>query len=155
MFYEVMDFLDDLLVATALIVTTCIIHGFGMDRMMHFILNRHLVKHGGRPRPHHKLFMAVISILRIFMLVTVHIWIWALTYQLLAVPEFKTLEDAVYFSTVTFTTLGYGDIVLHDQWRVLSGIEAANGIVLLGWSTAFLFEVMMVLYPRRPNSRDF
>jgi hypothetical protein len=151
MVYEVLDFLDDLLIATALIVTTCVIHGFGMDRMMHYILHRHNVTHGGRPRPSHKLFMAVTSILGIFILVTAHIWIWAMTYKVLEIPEFKTLEDAVYFSTVTFTTLGYGDIVLHDQWRVLSGIEAANGIVLLGWSTAFLFEVMTVLYPRRAN----
>lgn len=43
---------------------------------------------------------------------------------------------------VTFTTLGYGDIVLGPEWRLLSGIEAINGIVLFGWSTAFLFAIV-------------
>lgn len=151
MYQEFLNFLDDLVIASTLIVATCIIHGYGMDRMMSFILDRHHLTREGRRKRTYKMVMAVISILGIFTLVTVHIWIWAMTYYSLEIPEFKTLEDAVYFSTVTFTTLGYGDIVLHDKWRVLSGIEAANGIVLLGWSTAFLFEVMTVLYPRRVN----
>jgi len=44
---------------------------------------------------------------------------------------------------VTFTTLGYGDITLPEQeWRMLSGIEALNGILLVGWTTAFLFAVV-------------
>jgi voltage-gated potassium channel len=149
MFHEIMAFFDDLLIAATLILLTCIIHGFGLDRIMGMIV-RHITRtEEGRHRRLYKIFFAVVSILGIFLLVTVHIWLWALTYELLSIPEFKTLEDAVYFSTVTFTTLGYGDIVLHDQWRVLSGIEAANGVVLLGWSTAFLFEIMQLLYPRR------
>lgn len=149
MFGEIYDFLDDLVVATVLVLVTCIIHGYGMDRMMAFVMSRFHLTRDGRRRKVHKLFLAILSILGIFLLVTIHIWTWALSYRLLEIPDFKTMEDAVYFSTVTFTTLGYGDIVLHDHWRVLSGIEAANGIILLGWSTAFLFEVMTILYPRR------
>lgn len=149
MFQEIMAFFDDLLIAAILILLTCIIHGFGLDRIMGTIIRHIKLTEEGRHRRLHKIVLAVISILGIFMLVTMHIWLWAITYKLLSIPEFKTLEDAVYFSTVTFTTLGYGDIVLHDQWRVLSGIEAANGVVLLGWSTAFLFEIMQLLYPRR------
>lgn len=79
---------------------------------------------------------------------TIHIWLWAIVYYWLEIKELVNLEDAVYFSTVTFTTLGFGDIVLQDHWRVLSGIEAANGIVILGWSTALIFEIMTMLYPR-------
>ena len=51
------------------------------------------------------------------------------------------LEPALYFSTVTFVALGYGDIVLGPQWRMISAIEAANGVILIAWSTAFLFSV--------------
>ena len=52
-------------------------------------------------------------------------------------------ERAVYFSIVTFTTLGYGDITLpYEEWRILSGVEALNGILLFGWTTAFLFAVV-------------
>jgi hypothetical protein len=53
------------------------------------------------------------------------------------------LESDVYFPAVTFTTLGYGDITLSsEQWRVLTGIEALNGVLLLGWSTALLYAVV-------------
>ena len=53
-----------------------------------------------------------------------------------------SMEQAVYFSLVTFTTLGYGDITLDAPWRILTGIEALNGVLLLGWSTALTFAVI-------------
>lgn len=147
-FYEIFDFFDDLTVATILILLTVIIHAFGLDWIMARIEKR---AHGTVPR-RTKVFLTAFATLGVFVLVTIHVWLWAFCYELLAVKEFQNLEDAVYFSTVTFTTLGYGDIVLKDSWRVLSGIEAANGVILLGWSTAFLFEVMTMLYPRRRQS---
>lgn len=55
---------------------------------------------------------------------------------------FGTLEEALYFSTVTLTTLGYGDITLDEQWRLFASLEAANGIILFGWSTALIFAVV-------------
>jgi hypothetical protein len=73
----------------------------------------------------------------------VQIAIWALTYRaLVPAGQLESLEQAVYFSFVTFTTLGYGDITLGEGWRLLSGIEAMNGILLVGWSTAVLFAVV-------------
>jgi hypothetical protein len=57
--------------------------------------------------------------------------------------QLNTLEKATYFSIVTFTTLGYGDISLSEhEWRLLSGIEALTGILLVGWTTAFLFTIL-------------
>ena len=56
--------------------------------------------------------------------------------------QLDTFEQAVYFSMVTFTTLGYGDIRLGPDLRLLSGIEALNGILLVGWTTALLFAVL-------------
>jgi hypothetical protein len=69
--------------------------------------------------------------------------VWAVFYLVIApVKEIGTFEEAVYFSAVTFTTLGYGDITLADHhWRLLSGAEALNGVLLAGWSTALLFAV--------------
>ncbi len=68
--------------------------------------------------------------------------IWALLYLLLpGVTEFQTFEKAVYFSLVTFTTLGYGEITIESGNRILAGLEAVNGIILIGWSTAFMFFV--------------
>ena len=63
--------------------------------------------------------------------------IWASTY--LAVGAISGLEKALYFSTVTFTTLGYGDVVVDDRWRILASFEAATGIIMFGWTTALIF----------------
>lgn len=76
----------------------------------------------------------------LFLLHAVQICVYAALYQVGGVIE--TFEEALYFSTSTFTTVGYGDIVLGPGWRVLAGIESANGFLLLGWSTAFLLQVV-------------
>ena len=60
--------------------------------------------------------------------------------------ELPTLETAVYFSLVTYTTIGFGDVVLRPPWRLLSGIEGLTGILLIGWSTAFAFAVVSRMY---------
>ncbi len=86
----------------------------------------------------------VITIVGIFIVHTVEIWIWAVLYRWLG--EFESMERALYFSTVTFTTLGYGDITLQERWQLLSSFEAANGIILFGVSTAFVFGVMRKLF---------
>lgn len=62
--------------------------------------------------------------------------LWAIVYQGLgAVSKF---EESLYFSIVTFTTLGYGDITLTEDFRLLASFEAANGVIMLGWSTAMV-----------------
>ena len=66
--------------------------------------------------------------------------IWALLY--LFSPAITVLSDfqtAFYFSMVTYTTLGYGDIVLTGDWRTLSSVQAANGVIIFGWTTALIF----------------
>ena len=68
------------------------------------------------------------------------IWLWALTLlKLEAVPD---IEAALYFSTVTATTVGYGDLVLENNWRLLGSFEAMSGILVFGISTAFLMAVL-------------
>ncbi len=86
----------------------------------------------------------VVTIVGIFFVHTVEIWIWAVLY--LGLGEFETMERSLYFSTVTFTTLGYGDVTLQERWQLLSSFEAANGIILFGVSTAFLFVVIRKLF---------
>ena len=75
------------------------------------------------------------------------ILVWAVTYRFL-VPddELQSLEKSMYFSFVTFTTLGYGDITLGEEFRMLSGIQALNGILLIGWSTAVLFAIVQRIW---------
>lgn len=84
------------------------------------------------------------TVVGVFVLHTVEIWCWAFLY--LGLDQFQSLERALYFSTVTFTTLGYGDITLEPRWQLLSGLEAANGVILFGVSTAFIFAVLKHLF---------
>ncbi|MCY1442606.1 Ion channel [compost metagenome] len=67
--------------------------------------------------------------------------IWAALFQYLG--EFDDFETALYFSGVNFATLGYGDIVMTDKWRLLGPLEAANGILMFGVSTAVLTAAVM------------
>ncbi len=70
--------------------------------------------------------------------ITISIWTWALLFVLTG--SIGTLEEAVYFATVTFTTLGYGDITLDINWRILSSLAAVNGLIIFGLTTAFLIQ---------------
>ena len=72
--------------------------------------------------------------------ITAGVWVWGLA--LFWLKAFPTLEEAVYFSLVAYTTLGLGDIVPAKAWRVLSGMEAANGLLNFGLLTALLVEAL-------------
>lgn len=93
-----------------------------------------------------KPLMSGLIVVSVFALHVVQMWAWAALYLVLNCPPLQHLSDALYFSTVTYTTLGFGDIILAPQWRMLAGIEAANGFILFGWTTAFIFEVISQLY---------
>lgn len=79
-----------------------------------------------------------------------HALVWAFCYYI--IPEtgsqFASFSEATYFSLVTFTTLGYGDISLSSEWRLLSGLEAINGIMLIGWSTAMMYSLIQNIYKK-------
>jgi len=64
------------------------------------------------------------------------VWAWVYMYY----DMFANWETAVYFSAASYTTLGFGDVLLPDEWRILSGATAANGLLLFGVSAAFLFD---------------
>jgi hypothetical protein len=65
---------------------------------------------------------------------------WSLAY--LTVGAAPAGADLVYFAFVNYTTLGYGDVVPLERWRLLGPITAMNGVLLFGWSTAVIFEVL-------------
>jgi ion channel len=85
-----------------------------------------------------------VMVLIMFIVTIVEASIWGLTY--VALGAMSDLNQALYFSTVTFTTLGYGDIVLEQQWRLLSSFEAANGTMMFGWTTALIAATVHRVY---------
>ncbi len=86
---------------------------------------------GGR-----RLLMLLGMVLLIAVALLVDILLWALLYRHLGL--FAGLEPSLYFSGITFTTVGYGDLTLPYCWRLLSVAEAVNGVLMAGWSTAQL-----------------
>ena len=83
----------------------------------------------------------------IILLHLIEIALWAVLYAWQqAMPD---LHSAFYFSAVTYTTTGYGDLVLPQEWRLVGGIEALTGILMCGWSTGFFFAVVNRMYRSR------
>ena len=76
----------------------------------------------------------------LFTLHGLEIWLYAGLYLLL--DAVKNLEAAVYFSTITYAGIGFDDEDMAHRWRLVSAIEGVNGILLLGWSTAFFVTVV-------------
>jgi hypothetical protein len=92
--------------------------------------------------PHRpKLFVLVMAVsIWILGIITAGVWIWAGTFYALGV--FQTFEESLYFSLVTFTTLGFGDVLLPLEWRLLAGMASANGLLNFGLLTALLVEAL-------------
>ena len=98
---------------------------------------------GAKHRSHPSLFLAAVMIPMVSILMATHaleVIVWAAAYALVdAAPDNANL---VYFAFVNYTTLGYGDILPVERWRLLGPITAMNGVLMFGWSTAVIFEVL-------------
>ena len=98
----------------------------------------------GRFLPHRILCSTAVFLL---LLHIIEVTVWAVVYLALPeLPEFEDAEQALYFSTVTFASLGYGDVFIHGSWRLLSAIQAMTGLLIFGWSTALLYAVVQRLW---------
>ena len=134
------------LIGLGLVAITIAIHSAGATSWVRFITSRFVPDNGilSGKRALGALTATGIVLLSLHVL---EIFVWATAYLLLLpASEIGTMEAALYFSFVTFTTLGYGDIILSEEWRLLSGIEALNGIMLVGWTIAMMFVVVQRLW---------
>ena len=128
----------NLALATLMVGLTVIIHFAGLLALMWVLRAR-----GHRFRAHESAVgqgaAIVFVVLGLVAIHTAEIWLYGMVYFVLgALPDF---ESSLYFSTTSFTTIGYGDVVLEKRWRIFGAVEGANGLLLFGWSTAFLFSV--------------
>ncbi|WP_428819060.1 potassium channel family protein [Microbulbifer sp. MCCC 1A16149] len=138
--------LEVLLIASALLVVNTMIHAVAMtlalrwSRQIAGLHPAHPFLPTGRP--------VVVSavVLLMFFASVAEVMTWALVYRWLG--AFSDAEPALYFSMVTYTTLGYGDIVLEGSLRLLSSFQAAIGIIMFGWTTAVVLAVVQRLYQK-------
>ena len=122
-------------IGSALMIVTTIVHASGMAVGLNWLAKMRSNPHVISSNLYRALAVAIL-VLIMFLATLIEAGVWAVIY--FALGAFSDFEEALYFSTVTYTTLGYGDIVLQDPWRLLSSFEAANGIVMFGWTTALI-----------------
>ena len=133
------------IIGCILIGITVIVHACALYILLRFTEHPHFHLKG-KLYKFHKMMLIIISVLGVFLATVIEIWLWAITLYFLDISDLPTFESALYFSTSTFTTVGYGDLVLSEDWRLLGSFESANGLLLFGWSTAFIFEITARLY---------
>jgi hypothetical protein len=88
----------------------------------------------------HLMGIMVATVLLLMVAHTVEVVVWSLSYALVGAAPAGS--DVLYFAFVNYTTLGYGDVTPVKAWQLLGPMAAMNGILMLGWSTAVLFEVL-------------
>ncbi len=89
------------------------------------------------------MFLIGVMISTVSVLMATHaleVFVWALVYLIVGLAPPGT--GLVYFAFVNYTTLGYGDIIPAERWQLLGPMTAMNGVLLFGWSTAVIFEVL-------------
>ncbi|SON57941.1 voltage-gated potassium channel [Hartmannibacter diazotrophicus] len=139
--------LANLVIGTLIISATVVIHTYGLMIVTHVM--GWITSHW-RPNERRSRVLAMNSVvIGIFSVLTVEVWLWAACYEFLGVVE--DFPTALYFSTTTFTTVGYGDVLPHADWRLLAALEGVDGFLLIGWSTAYLIAAGMRVGPFRPG----
>jgi hypothetical protein len=143
--------LIQLLLGSTLIVVTVLVAAFSWWGFEVFQIR--INQWVARP-PHGPKLIIVLSMAMLWalLMVTVSVWIWAAAFWLLQI--FVTFEAAVYFSLVAFTTLGFGDVLLPIEWRLLGGLAAANGLLVFGLLTAILVETLRQIRLRQLDRVD-
>src|SRR5262249_19191092 len=116
------------LLALALLAASVIVQSTGMLLLIHRLPPLHPVLQA--PKAHHRAGLLLALFVLIVLLHLIQVGLWAVVYW--RAGELPTLETAVYFSLTTYTTIGFGDVVLGPGWRVLAGIEGLGGIILIG-----------------------
>ena len=140
-----MNLLYQLILGSGVMAISVLIHASFTTLAIGWLRN-HPIRHGTNLR--RGLFI-VAAVLWSFLSICAQCWVWAMVLFLLgALPDFET---TLYFITVTFTTLGYGDVVLDREWRLLGSFAAANGPIIIGWTTAVVFLVVQGVYGLNPK----
>ena len=132
--------LNQLALASVMVVITVMVHLVGLNMVMRLLRSHSRFIRKLRITP---LTLLLSASLGIFAIHTLEIWLYAALF--LGLGAFNDFEAALYFSTSTYAAIGYGDLLMPYGWRVLGAIEGATGIIMFGWSTAFLVSLLAKL----------
>jgi hypothetical protein len=130
----------ELMLATFMVVATAMVHLIGLAVLTRGLRSHSRLLRQMRILPLTMLLAATVGIIAIH---TVEIWAYAAVY--LEIGAFTHFEQALYFSTETYAAIGYGDLLLPPGWRIFGAIEGAAGVIMLGWSTAYLVSLLTQL----------
>lgn len=133
--------ISKLLVALGLMAVCVMIHGIGVMSALRW-LRRRQATIGQRFWPSTWLLIRLAGWMVLLHLSEITVWAWFYLRKH-AMPEF---QPALYFSAVTYTTTGYGDLVLPKEWQLVGAVEALTGILMCGWSTGFFFAVVSRMF---------
>ena len=142
--------LNEILVAAVVVAVCVLVHVAGILLMAELLLDRRVYLEQKDARMHH----AIVMILVFSGILTLHITetiVWAVFYYANAL--FSDFETSLYFSLTSYTTIGYGDVLLPRNWRLLGVIEGVTGVLLCGISTAFFFAVITAMFQIRVSAR--
>jgi hypothetical protein len=131
--------LAPLALSAVLVLATVVIQILGLVVLI-WIMRVRASRYAGFSYVLQQIGVILAVVMGLFLIHAVQIWLYAAVY--IALDEFETLEASLYFSTSSFTTVGYGEVFLESRWRIVSAIQSANGFLLLGWSTIFLLSVL-------------
>jgi hypothetical protein len=129
--------LTEWILAAAMATLIAFVHLLGLGILVRVLRFREHLFRRLQIMPQMLLFAGALGIVVVHAL---EIWLYALLYAQL--QAFSQLEPALYFSIVTYSTLGYGDLLMPHAWRILGATEAPVGVIMLGWSTAFLISLL-------------
>ncbi|MHC1777931.1 MAG: potassium channel family protein [Lentimicrobium sp.] len=137
-------------ISLAIIVLTIIIHGWGTSWWIKYLFRKHISGKQNIGEINNGLYILSSTAIFLMILHFTEITIWAVAYLLITdIPQLSNYEQAIYFSMITYTTVGYGDITLIPRWRIMCGFEAMSGILLFGWSTAMFFSAVQRLLGKK------
>ncbi len=129
-------------VSSGLIILMVVIHALGLAALAQIVRSETREEHTRHltPLSLRGVAFTVVIVFGLFALHGGEIWLFALFF--LAVDALPNLESAVYFSSITYGTIGYSDAAIAPGWRLVAAFEGIAGIMLLGWSTAFFVRLL-------------
>jgi voltage-gated potassium channel Kch len=138
--------LSEIAIAAMIVCVCLLVHVAAMLLMADWLLGKREYFLRAATRRHYSLVIIVIFS-GIILLHVAEATLWAVFYYSRSL--FSDFETSLYFSLVSFGTIGYGDVLLPQTWRLLGAIEGISGILLCGVSTAFIFATVNAMFQLR------